>query len=116
MRHGRRWTMQSEWSIHPALRINVRADRQRYHDYFANEYERVSTKAGEDQLRITAHIVSKLPEAQPGDIVRELEFKKIFHYEYLVRGLDSNDVQVYFGDHPAARIYTNVVTLFLQAQ
>ncbi|MDN4480130.1 hypothetical protein [Demequina muriae] len=108
--------MKSEWSIHPELQIGVRADRKRYHDYFANEYDRVSTSTGDSPLKISANIVSQLPTAQPGDIVRELEFKKFFHYEYLIRGLHSDHVEIFFRDHPAARVYTNVVTLFLQAQ
>ena len=67
-------------------------------------------------MRISAHIVRQLPTAQAGDTVRQLTFKRIFRYEYLVRGLHTDHVEIYFRDHPAARVYTNVVTLFLQAQ
>lgn len=106
----------SEWSIHPELTIQLHARRRRYHAYFANEYTRVSTPTLGGAVRISAHIVRQLPSTEPGDTVRQLTFKRIFRYEYLVRGLHTDHVQIYFRDHPAARIYTNVVTLFLQAQ
>lgn len=106
----------SEWSIHPELTIQLHARRRRFHAYFANEYTRVATPTSDDAAQISAHVVRRLPPAEPGDTVRTLTFKRIFRYEYLVRGLATDHVQIYFRDHPAARIYTNVVTLFLQAQ
>lgn len=106
----------SEWSIHPELTIQIHARRWRYHAYFANEYTRVDTPAADNAIRISAHIVGRLPVSEPGDTIRQLTFKRIFRYEYLVRGLHTDHVEIYFRDHPAARLYTNVVTLFLQAQ
>lgn len=106
----------SEWSIHPELTVQIHAKRRRYHAYFANEYTRVSTAPAKGAMRISAHVVRRLPARQPGDNVRALTFKRLFRYEYLVRGLHTDHVQIYFRDHPAARVYTNVVTLYLQAQ
>ncbi|MDN4471962.1 hypothetical protein [Demequina zhanjiangensis] len=109
-------TSSSAWTIHPALTIEVVASRRRYHRYFENEYARMATGERPDAARITAAIVQELPDEEPGDVRRSLRFKKIFTYDYVVRGLETDHVRIYFRDQPLARVYTNVVTLFLQAQ
>lgn len=106
------------YTIHPTLSIDVSTKNRRYLEYFKNEYERVSnfTPSKKNHTTIKVSIVATLPHKKPGDISRTLTFKKLFHYEYLVRDLDMNTVEIYFKDVAIAKTYRNVVTLFLQAQ
>ncbi len=109
--------MKTRWVIHPQLVMQIHTGRQRYHDYFRNEYEQLeASDKQKDALKIRARIVRRLPEAESGDIRRTLRFKRIFRYEYVVRGLTDDAVDVYFRDSLLGMLYSKMVTLFLQAQ
>ncbi len=109
--------MRSSWAIHPQLELCLQAQRSAYHRYFANEYDRIeTTESNQDSLRITATITRDLPAPEPGDIRRTLRFKRFFTYEYVIRGLNSAHVEIYFKDRPLGIVYAKIVTLFLQAQ
>ena len=106
------------YTIHPTLSIDISTKNRRYLEYFKNEYERVSnfTPLRKNHVTVKVSIVTKLPRKQPGDISRTPTYKKLFHYEYLIRGLETDTVEIYFKDIAIAKTYRNVVTLFLQAQ
>lgn len=107
-----------QYTIHPSLTINISTANQRFLAYFQNEYERVSPfkPNKKDHTTINVHIVKKLPAAMEGDLNRHLVFKKLFRYEYVIRGLNTDNVDIFFRDVMAARAYSKIVTLFLQAQ
>lgn len=105
------------YTIHPTLTLNVHTPSRRYLAYFKNEYERVSGFAPrKNNTVVNVHIVKKLPRQQRGDRHRQLKFKKILNYEYIVRGLETNTVTIYFKDTWSGKLYAKNVTLFLQAQ
>lgn len=106
-----------KYTIHPTLTINVTTNNRRYLAYFKNEYERVANfEPVKDQTVINVHIVKSLPAEEDGDIRKALSFKKIFKYAYVVRGLETNNIDIFFKDVAVAAVYRNIVTLFLQAQ
>lgn len=108
--------MRSRFAIHPQLVIQVHTDRGAYQEYFKNEYERVAVKKKSGALKIKAKISRTLPEPKPGDIRRSLKFKKIFRYDYVIRGLYTDTVTVFFRDTVVGLLYSKAITLFLQAQ
>lgn len=89
-----------------------------YEKYFSNEYARITGKSVPDQTipSITVEIVKRLPRAQTADIRRLVRYKKLFNYEYLVRGLSAQHVTIYFKSHWIDRIYMNAIGVFVQAQ
>jgi len=89
-----------------------------YKRYFDNEYRRLGELAppGAAPTTITVHIVDALPGEKPGDIRREVVFKKLFRHAYVVRGLQTSDVHLYFRRHPVGALYATAVGVFLQAQ
>ncbi len=107
------------YDLHGFAEIRIESDAEAYHRYFDNEYRRINTPAptGEaPRTRITVHLVRRLPSPQAGDLRHGSRFKKLFHFEFLVRGLDCDDVHVYFRRHPLDRLYVTAVGVFLQAQ
>ncbi|PKQ25032.1 MAG: hypothetical protein CVT64_11860 [Actinobacteria bacterium HGW-Actinobacteria-4] len=105
------------YTIHPSLTVNIHTTRRRYQQYFANEYRRVANfDPRPDATVIDVFIVKHLPEPTAGDRHTHLRFKKIFRYEYLVRGFGSPNVEIYFKDSFSGTLYAKTVTLFLQAQ
>lgn len=92
---------------------------QAYVNYFENEYRRIDGMRGDaadPPNRITVHVVTRLPPEEPGDIRRVVRFKKLFRFAYVVRGLASRDVHIYFRRHPVDRFYVTAAGVFLQAQ
>jgi hypothetical protein len=89
-----------------------------YRKYFDNEYARIA-QAGAEKSKaptIDVEIVKNLPEAQEGDIVRRLRFKKLFTFEFLIRDISTPAVKIYFRSHWVDRVYMNAIGVFLQAQ
>lgn len=106
-----------KYTIHPTMTINIVTKNRRYLAYFKNEYERVANfEPSKDQTVVNVHIVKRLPANENGDIRKTLSFKKIFKYSYVIRGLETNSIDIFFKDVPVAAAYRNIVTLFLQAQ
>jgi hypothetical protein len=102
-------------------RLNLTFDtggHRGYERYFNNEYRRISssTPLNPDVPTISVKIVDELPLAERGDIRRSVHCKKLFTFNYVVRGIDTRQVCIYFKTHIVDRIYTNAVAVFLQAQ
>ncbi|KQW06665.1 hypothetical protein ASC66_09430 [Leifsonia sp. Root4] len=110
--------MMTSYNLYGHLLVRLDTDHKGYRKYFDNEYARISRSeaAGEDASRITVAIVSELPAAEPGDIRRVVRFKKLFTFQYVVRGLESRDVTIYFKRHWVDRVYMNAIGVYLQAQ
>lgn len=111
------------YDIHGDLQVRLRKGHRGYLRYFDNEYARISAggapprPAGSaEPSRITVEIVGDLPARQDGDLVRTTRFKRLFTFRYLIRGLDTPDVTIYFGRHWVDRVYMNAIGVFLQAQ
>ncbi|MCY4333423.1 MAG: hypothetical protein OXC60_01950 [Litoreibacter sp.] len=94
--------------------------RAQYDRYFANEYDRIdntNTSGTTPRHRVTLHIVDALPALDEQDaIVQKRRFKKLFTFEFALVGLGTDDVHIYFKDHPVSRLYVTAVGVFLQAQ
>lgn len=107
------------YNFYNFLQVNFIFGRHRgYKKYFANEYARIAgqTKTSSKIPAITVNVVKVLPKKSSGDITRSSRYKKLFTYKYLVRGLDTNSVEIYFQTHPVDKIYMNAIGVFLQAQ
>lgn len=103
--------------LHPKLGLTISTSTRRYQSYFKNEYLRVSGgKLDKDAITITVKIVKRLPQPRDADRSRSVSFKKTLSCEYLIRGLETDNVTIYFKDNIAGKLYTKLVTLFLQAQ
>lgn len=106
-----------QFVIHPKMVINITTRHKRYRSYFENEYARVSGyKALETAININVHIVKNIPTPAEPDRTKTIRFKKVLKYDYLVRGFETNNVDIYFKDTFAGKLYAKNVTLFLQAQ
>jgi len=107
-----------EYQLHPELRIAIETGNPSYRKYFENEYKRVSGyESSANPILVTAKIVSREPKVASADrIHRKLTFKKIFHYEYWIDGLETDNVTIYFKNIFWGSLYSKTVTLFLQAQ
>jgi hypothetical protein len=106
-----------EFVVHPLMTIRIFSSNNGYLNYFHNEYERVGRfDPSQSGTVITVRIVKSIPERNAGDRVRIVRFKQFFRYRYLVRGLESNEVEIYFEDCAVAHVYAELITLFLQAQ
>jgi hypothetical protein len=89
-----------------------------YKKYFDNEYARIakSDVAGDSAPLITVAIVKDLPTPQGGDISHSVRFKKLFTFNYLVRGVDTKNVTIFFKRHWVDKVYMNAIGVYLQAQ
>lgn len=100
------------------LKLELDTNHRGYQRYFANEYARISRteppKDGHVTLRV--RIVDRIPTPGAGDIVRDTRYKRLFTFRYLVRGIDTSEVTVYFARHWVDRVYMNAIGVFLQAQ
>ena len=98
------------------LAINAHGHRG-YRRYFKNEYLRIAdTGLVEGAPTITVEVVKEIPERQDGDIVGSDHYKRLFHFSYLVRGIDTNNVVIYFRAHWVDKLYMNAIGVYLQAQ
>lgn len=99
------------------LAVTLDTAHRGWRRYFDNEYARISSESAvEPTLRINVEIVKRLPDVQPGDITRVERYKKLFTYRYLVRGIDTREVTIYFQNHWVDRVYMNAIGVYLQAQ
>lgn len=101
------------------LELSIKAGNHLgYERYFNNEYLRIATQQAlrEDGAKITIEIVNALPDAQKGDIRREVKVKKLFTFHYLVRDIKTKSVTIYFQSHYLDKCYMNAIAVFLQAQ
>lgn len=106
------------YNFHGLIEVSLDTSASEYSWYLENEYRRIHESTRTDRqpgARITVHIVHKLPEQITDDIRREVHFKKLFRLGYIVRGIGTNDVHVYFRRHPVDRVYVTAVGVFLQA-
>lgn len=89
-----------------------------YERYFNSEYQRITykQKTNKNSPSITVSIVKSLPTANKEDIVQTSRYKKLFTFKFLIRNIDSNEVEIFFENHPVDKIYMNAIAVFLQAQ
>lgn len=89
-----------------------------YEKYFSNEYARISSQESinPDAVSINIHIVKELPEPSSNDLHRTVNVKKLFTFHYLIRGINSEEVDIYFKRHWLDSLYMNAIAVFLQAQ
>ena len=108
----------TSYNFYGYLIVRILSEHRGYRRYFENEYARISQggKAKAKTLRINVEIVPSLPEEARGDIKRTVRFKKLFTFRFLVRGIESRDVTIYFQKHWVDRVYMNAIGVFLQAQ
>jgi hypothetical protein len=103
--------------LHPGLEVRFESRHGRYLDYFRNEYDRVAVEGpAPDRVVLTVRIGRRLPEPQAGDRLRNVVFKRLLRFQYVVRGLDTDHVDIYVRDLLPAHAYGKLLTLFLQAQ
>lgn len=108
-----------EFDFFGRLRLTVDTGGHRgYEKYFQNEYRRISAGAtpNEDAPTIAVRIVRRLPLRDRGSIRRSVRCKKLFTFNYVVEGIDTQEVQIHFQTHPVDKLYINAVAVFLQAQ
>lgn len=100
------------------LNLDINANGHRgYARYFENEYLRIAERGhSEGAPTVSVEIVKHLPESRSGDFVGQERYKKLFNFEYLVRGMESDNVHIYFKSHPVDKVYMNAIGVFLQAQ
>lgn len=89
-----------------------------YEHYFRNEYARISSPGSTtvDPVSINVHIVKELPEPGPGDLCHTVNVKKLFTFRYLIRGINNEEVNIYFRRHWLDSLYMNAIAVFLQSQ
>lgn len=106
------------YNLYEYLNVCLDTTHRGYRKYFDNEYARIAQTETADasMSRVTVSIVGALPTAEPGDIVRKVRFKSLFTFEYLIRGVESRDVVIYFKRHWVDRVYMNAIGVYLQAQ
>jgi hypothetical protein len=100
------------FDLNGLVRITVKGET-RYLRYFDNEYERISSNS----LRLGAPVVTleikdRLDPAQR----REIHYKKLFRFRYIVRDLGSPNPVIEFESHWLDRFYTTAVGAFVQGQ
>ncbi|MBX3090967.1 MAG: hypothetical protein KF801_00480 [Cryobacterium sp.] len=100
------------------LQVRLVSRHRGYLKYFDNEYARISHFGpGSDSAPIVnVEIVRHLPEIKSGDLIKTVRFKRLFTFHYLVRGMSSREVTIYFQRHWVDRVYMNAVGVYLQAQ
>ncbi|MFJ4296673.1 hypothetical protein [Curtobacterium sp. NPDC089689] len=108
----------STYRFYGILDIVLHTEHAGWRRYFDNEYARISSDTGADAaaLRVDVHITKRPPTRQPGDIVRSERFKGLFRYSYVIRGIDTDHVTIWFREHPIDRVYMNAIGVYLQAQ
>jgi hypothetical protein len=108
-----------EFNLFDHLNLIIETGSHRgYEKYFRNEYRRIAagTPLNNSAPTVIVKIVDKLPSAEADDIRRSVHCKKLFTFNYLVRGINSGKVLIWFETHFVDRIYINAVAVFLQAQ
>ncbi len=88
-----------------------------YIRYFNNEYRRIAKGDSDSTAQtITLRTVQTLPVQESGDVIKTIKYKKLFSYHFLVRGLDTPQVEIFFKRHWIDRLYMNAIGVFVQAQ
>lgn len=100
------------------LDVVLHSEHAGWRRYFDNEYARISDDGTTTtaSLRVDVHVTKRPPKPEPGDIVRTDRFKGLFRYSYIVRGIDTDHVSIWFRHHPVDRVYMNAIGVYLQAQ
>lgn len=108
----------TNYNLYGHLLVQLTTEHRGYRKYFDNEYARISqpTAPLDATSRVTVAIVSQLPVPEAGDIARVVRFKKLFTFRFLVRGLETKNVTIYFKRHWVDRVYMNAIGVYLQAQ
>lgn len=108
----------TSYNLYGYLLVRLLTTHRGYRKYFDNEYARITQpdSTSENTSRISVSIVSKLPAAEAGDITRVVRFKKLFTFQFLIRGIRTRDVTIYFKRHWVDRVYMNAIGVYLQAQ
>ncbi len=108
----------TSYNLYGYLDVRLLTSHRGYRRYFDNEYTRIarSEKAQPDTSRISVSVVRALPVEETGDIRRSVRFKGLFSFEFLIRGIQSRDVTIYFKRHWVDRVYMNAIGVYLQAQ
>ena len=110
----------ARYNFYGYLALTLDTTHRGYRRYFENEYARITSgelgEPGEPPVSIDVQIVKELPAVQPGDVARTERYKKLFTYHYLVRGIDTPHVTIYFQRHWVDRVYMNAIGVFVQAQ
>jgi hypothetical protein len=106
------------YTFYGRLNLEIEPHEHRgYERYFENEYLRIAERGrNKDVPTITVEIVKELPTRHADDLADRVRYKKLFTFEYLVRGLDTDDVVIYFKSHPVDKVYMNAIGVFVQAQ
>jgi hypothetical protein len=106
------------YSFFGHLNLSIRVNGHRgYERYFSNEYSRITNgDCSNNSPTITVHIIDRLPDSEPGDLVKTVRYKRLFTYSFLVRSIDTSNVDIYFESHLIDRVYMNAIGVFLQAQ
>jgi hypothetical protein len=106
-----------DYDFYGYLTVRLDSSHRGYRKYFENEYARIArSREPADGPRIAVEIVRRLPDELPDDIVEHVTFKKLFRFHYLVRGIDTDEVTIYFRRHWVDRVYMNAIGVYLQAQ
>jgi hypothetical protein len=106
----------SRYNFYDYLVVDLQTEHRGYRRYFDNEYARISHgEAPAGTPLIAVRIVDKLPAVEAGDLQRDVRFKNLFSYRYLVRGIETRSPVIYFQQHWVDRVYMNAIGVFLQA-
>jgi hypothetical protein len=106
------------YSFFGRLNLDIDAQGHRgYVRYFENEYRRIAERGrSEGAPTITVKVVDDLPARDAEDLTDRVHYKRLFHFEYIVRGIATDDVTIYFKAHLVDKVYMNAIGVFLQAQ
>ncbi|EIC21284.1 phosphoenolpyruvate carboxykinase [Thiorhodovibrio frisius] len=89
-----------------------------YEKYFNNEYQLISqsNNLNPSAPLIKVGIVRELPPPSDHEIRTIKDRRKLFSFSYVIRGIDTDEVEIYFCQHFMDKLYINAVAVFLQAQ
>lgn len=100
------------FNLHGKIEIEI-IGPQRYQEYFANEYARISTpKENAPPSRVTLEIVPRIQSEH----AKEIHYKELFRFRYAVDGLETSSPRLRFEQHWLDRFYVTAVGAFVQGQ
>ena len=109
-----------QYNFYNKLILEIDANNHKgYIKYFNNEYLRITSnnsRVTKSTPNISVKIVKNLPKTTKKDIKKSVCYKKLFTYNYVIKNLNSNNVEIYFQSHFIDKIYMNAIGVFLQAQ
>ncbi|PYY40830.1 MULTISPECIES: hypothetical protein [unclassified Curtobacterium] len=111
--------MATTYSFYGILDVNLQTEHRGWRRYFDNEYARIakpSADAPRATLTVDVRIEEKAPSREPGDVRGTERFKGLFKFSYVIRGLDTDHVTIWFRSHWLDRVYMNAIGVYLQAQ